>query len=77
MLRLGLFLTCYYFYAMFEESIMQQACSNLIDPYVIFRSSHRRCFIKEGVLKLLQNSQENTFARVFFNKVAGLMLATL
>ena len=32
----------------------------------------RRCSVKNVVLKILQNSQENTCARVFFNKVAGL-----
>ena len=31
-----------------------------------FRSSHRRCFIKKVLLKISQNSQENTCARVSF-----------
>ena len=35
----------------------------------------RRCSIKKVLLEILQNSQENTFARVsFFNKVTGLSL---
>ena len=29
-----------------------------------FRSSHRRCSVKTMFLKILQNSEENTFARV-------------
>ena len=32
-----------------------------IDQKVISRSSHRRCFVKKVLLKILQNSQENTF----------------
>ena len=37
-----------------------------------FRSKHRRCSFKKKLLKILQNSQKNTCARVFFfNKVAG------
>ena len=34
--------------------------------YVRVRSSHRRCAIKKGVLKISQNSLENTCARVSF-----------
>ena len=33
-----------------------------------FRSSHQRCSIKKGVLRILQNSQENTCVRVNFIK---------
>ena len=33
--------------------------------------------MKKGVLKITQNSQENTCARVFFNKVGGKVAATL
>ena len=29
------------------------------------------CFVKKMFLEILENSQENTCARVFFNKVAG------
>ena len=54
-----------------------------------YRSSHRRCPVEKMFLKISQNSQENTCARVsfmiklqacqrlFFNNVAGLRLATL
>ena len=31
-----------------------------------YRSSHQRCSIVKGVLRILQNSQENTCARVSF-----------
>ena len=37
----------------------------------------RRCSVNEVFLEISQNSQENTCARVFFNKVAGLTPATL
>ena len=37
----------------------------------------RRCSVKKVFLKISQNSQENTCARVFFNKGAGLRPATL
>ena len=32
------------------------------------------CCVKKVFLEILQNSQENTCARAFFNKVAGLRL---
>ena len=35
------------------------------------RSTHLRCSIKKDFLKILQNSQEDSCARFFFNKVAG------
>ena len=34
----------------------------------------RRCSVKKVFLKILQNSQENTSASLFFNEVAGLSL---
>ena len=38
-----------------------------------YRSSHRRCFVKKVLLKISQNSQENTCTGVsFYIKVAGL-----
>ena len=37
-----------------------------------FRSSRPELFCEKGVLKNSQNSQGNTCARLFFNKVAGL-----
>ena len=44
----------------------------------IWRSSHQSCSVKKVLLEMLQNSQENTCARVsFFNKVAGLRHVTL
>ena len=43
-----------------------------------FRSSHQRHYIKKGVLRISQNSEENTCARAsFFNKVTDLRPATL
>ena len=36
-----------------------------------------RCSIKKVLLEISQNSQENTCASVFFNKVEGLRPATL
>ena len=40
-------------------------------PWKQFRSSHRRCSIRKGVLRNSQNSQENTYSTksLFFNKV--------
>ena len=40
------------------------------------RSSHWRCFLKKVFLEISQNSQENTCARVFFNKVPGCFYRT-
>ena len=40
------------------------------------RSSQRRCSIKKMFLETSQNSQGNTCASVFFNKVAGLRACT-
>ena len=37
----------------------------------------QRCSVKKVLLEISKNSQENTCARVFFNKVAGLRPATL
>ena len=37
----------------------------------------RRCSVKKVLLKIPQNSQENLHYSLFFNKVAGLGLATL
>ena len=45
-----------------------------------FRSSHRRCSVKKVFLKISQNSQENTCARVSFLiklQASGLRPATL
>ena len=53
---------------------IQTARGNTREEY---KSSHRRCSFKKGVLKISQNSQENTCARVSFNKVAGLRSAKL
>ena len=38
----------------------------LLLPGVLFRSSHRSCFMKKILLKISQNSQENTFVGVCF-----------
>ena len=37
----------------------------------------QKCSVKKVFLEISQNSQENTCAGVFFNKVAGLRPATL
>ena len=50
---------------------------NHMEPNILFRSSRAEVFWKKVFLKISQNSQENIFARVFFNKVAGLRPATL
>ena len=43
-----------------------------------YRSSHTRCSLKKVLLKISQNSQENSCVWVpFFNKVPGLKPATL
>ena len=44
---------------------LNRKCSQII------RSSHRRCSIKKLYLKISQYSQENTYARGFFNQVKG------
>ena len=41
----------------------------------ISESVARRCSVKKVFLKISQNSQKNTCASLFFNKVAGLMPA--
>ena len=54
---------------MFWTFIKRSAVSS---PYW---SSRQRCSVRKGgSLDILQNSQENTYSRVFFNKVAGLRL---
>ena len=45
------------------------SCIIIEFPEVVVRS----CSSKQVSLKILQNSQKNTCARVFFNKIAGLM----
>ena len=48
------------------------APQNWHDEKVFNRSSRRSCSVKKVFLEILQNSQENTYARdSFFNKVAG------
>ena len=42
-----------------------------------YRSSHRMCSVKKVFLEISQNSHENTCARVFSSKIAGLRPATL
>ena len=39
--------------------------------------SHRRCFAKKVFLKISQNSQENTWQSLYFDKVAALKPSTL
>ena len=44
---------------------------------LIFRSSRPVVFFEKVFLEISQNSQKNTCARAFFNKVAGLRCVTL
>ena len=39
-----------------------------------YSSRHRSCSLRKGVLRNLQNSQENICARASFNKIAILIL---
>ena len=48
---------------------------HLCISYSRHRTSHQRCSIRKAFLEISHNSQENTCARVFFNKVTGLTLA--
>ena len=41
------------------------------------KQSPKRCSVKKEFLKILQNSQENICASLFFNKVTGLRPSTL
>ena len=45
--------------------------------YVCLEAVAQRCSVKKVFLEIWQNSQKNTSARVFFNKVAGLRPATV
>ena len=38
------------------------------------KERHRWCSVKKAFLEVSQNSQEKTCARVFFDKVAGLVV---
>ena len=49
-----------------NEAINFELCDVIIEAVV------QRCSVKKVFLEISQNSQENTCARVFFNKVAGL-----
>ena len=42
-----------------------------------FIGSHQRCSTNRDVLKISQNSKENTCVRAPFNRIAGLSPATL
>ena len=51
-------------------SVWVGAPQNWHDDKVFNRSSRRSCSVKKVFLEILQNSQENTYARdVFFNQV--------
>ena len=58
------------------EAIPFRASHTLMGKAISFRESPeavaRRSSIKKEFLEILQNSQENTCASLFFNKVAGL-----
>ena len=47
-----------------------------IPPKHFTETVAQKCSVKKALLKILQNSQENTFVcwSLFFNKVAGLQL---
>ena len=63
------------------RSLSNPQCEEVHSLYVkpeLHRSSHQRFSVRKVFLKISQNSQENTCARVFFlNKVASLRAATL
>ena len=70
------FLSNWLFYNYLETfSIFYQITGNFIwlsqnwpSTFLLVRSSHLRCFFfKKGILRTSQNSQENTYARDFFN----------
>ena len=50
---------------------------HLQNKFKSVRSSRPEVFLKKTFLKISQNSLENTYARVFSNKVASLRPATL
>ena len=69
-------------------SIKEQSSSGFLRKSYYSRSSHRRCFVRKGVLRNLAKStgkplRQSLFLnkvagrKVFFNKVAGLRPATL
>ena len=41
---------------------------------VVTEAIDQRCSVKKVFLEIVQNSQENTCARVSFNKVAGFLI---
>ena len=54
------------FYNMLPAPLLKMTPSEV--PPSEFRSSHWRCSIKKVLLKISPNLQENTCARIFFNK---------
>ena len=51
----------------YEQTIETRNWSRLVSlHYLIIRSSHRMCSVKKVLLEILQNLQENTYARVSF-----------
>ena len=51
---------------------------NCLHYYIVFRSSHQRCFIKKSVLRnFTKFAGKHLYQSLFFNKVAGLRPATL
>ena len=60
------------------KQLLYWATHTLILVLIIFRSSHRRCSVKEVFLEISQNSQEKYLCQsLFLNKVAGLRPAAL
>ena len=69
------------FFFFYTKVLHAAACSWIIFLGLLkaeYRSNHWRSSIRKGaVLEISQNSQENTCASLFFNKVAGLTPANL
>ena len=55
-----------------NSSTLQRQLERYHGRILTYRSTRQRCSVKKVFLEISQNSQENTCARVFFNKVAGL-----
>ena len=61
----------------FTKFTGKQLRQSLFFNKVVFCKVTQMCSVKKVFLEISQNSQENTSARVFFNKVASLRPATL
>ena len=64
-------------YSVFEKIKPEKMFTEVLSLSKRDRTSRPEVFCKKGVVRNFSNSQENTCARVFFNKVAGLKPANL